>query len=113
MGDPAALTLVVVNITNASSGQPIPGSTVLVQFMFGACPFTEGYPPDTVIADQTGRYRARVGLLGRGFSGCVKVVATPPQGSSLVADSAMRAHVSFGTNTSDSVEIDVALRPAA
>jgi hypothetical protein len=67
----------------------------------------------TALSDHIGNYYIVMGGFGVTGPYCVRVVATPPQGSGLGRDSATVPNLQMRREGGDSVHLDFLLRPAA
>ena len=98
---------------SAEAGHAVPGVNVRIAYTAQAecaAPFIHMVSEPTT--DSTGYYGLTVVETDQLLSVCVKVVATPPTDSALVADSVTIADVPFTEGLgSDSLRIDIVLPP--
>jgi hypothetical protein len=102
-------TVSIVGSVTSAGGEPVHGAVVK---LWAFWPIEEGPPYATDTTDASGDYARAVWNWGSHFVVDVQIVVEPPDGSSLLPDTALREGVEAnGSDVPDSVRVDFVLQP--
>lgn len=104
-------SVMVYGAVSRPDGLPAPGVSVIVEARVQASCANDRVDRDSVVTDAAGHYRAALLNWGTLYTVCVALRVAPGAMSGFATDSVQRAPVLMRAAGSDSVRVDIQLRP--